>query len=283
MVKIKHGKIVVALIILVTCSFLGFSILFFQGALFQPNAPPPEFAKGWSRIYLLDGMNRTYVDWANIHLIATNNLTPWKMDQTTGTTFYCPTGSIFWANITGYYPIASTLYASGDNDPANYRNNTVNIFRRAEPEDVTLTLVSWQNISSGLYDYSGKLPTSDGYYRLELRVSITGPSRGVSIYGANMWIPNYTLPANTWAANSSLNFISLWFAWKGAITDYKLVEPSWLSGEVYNIDLFNCTYAPYVWYDSLFIIEGNFTNLQSVRVYDGLIDNWMNYAEIITC
>lgn len=282
----KTGKNVLIGFMLIICIIMvvavGFLADFLQDHEEPPEGPPLEYSMGYARIYLVDGLSRTFIDSNEIHLIYADNLTAWALDGRTGTTFYSSAGSIFWVNVSGYYPVAKTLYASGGNESSEYRNNTINIFRRANLSDVTVHLVSWQDMSSGEYNYSGTLPQYDGCYRLEIRISITGPSRGISIFGYNQWVPNHTLSTNTFASNSSINFIGLWLGLEGGISDYRLIQPQSINQEVYNINILNCTRVPNAWYDSTYVFEGNFTNLQVIRVYDGLIDNWGNHAGLLT-
>ena len=282
----KNGKLVLVSLLLIVAIFsvlgYGFFSDFLDGGS-PPQAPPADYATGYARIYLRDGLTRIPVGSDSIHLLYADNLTAWTTAMMTGTTFYTPASSLYWVNVSGYYPCAKTLYANGS-IPEEYYNNTANIFKRANSVDISFHLISWQNMTSGLYNYSGILPCGDGYYRFEIRVSITGASRGISLYGLNQWVPSYLVPTNSWAAKLSLNFSALWFGWEGGIANYHLIQPQWGNNEIYEVGsaALNCTYGPNAWYDSDYIVEGYFINLQAIRLYDGLIDNWENYAGRIT-
>jgi hypothetical protein len=202
--------------------------------------------------------------------------------MTTGTTFHVSTASVWWVNISGYYPIADTLTASGGSDPNTYTNNTMFVFKQADPSDVNVQLYRWKNVTTGVYNYSGFLPKFDGVYEMEIQITINMPSRNETIFGLSQWMPNYTLPSDSFAYNMSLEFVTLWFGWNATLYDYTLIDDSyWGYNDVYDINILNCTMVPACYYDATYKITGNFSNLQSLRVYDLTVDNYDNYVAMI--
>ena len=252
------------------------------GSIFgPPPAPPPEFATGYSRIYLLDGMTGEFVGSSEIDLMFAENLSVWETDQATGVTFFVPNGSIYWVNVSGYYPASDTLFASGGDDPNDYFNNTLLIFRQAYPENITAQILRFQDISTSIYNYSGFLPDYDGVYELEIRVSINMPSRNTSMYGYASWLPDYNITVDSFADKLNLTFTTLWFGWNATLHEYTILNSQfWSFNDVYELDTvgLNCTMLPATSYDTTYTIIGNFSNIYDLRIYDLTIDNYDNFS-----
>jgi hypothetical protein len=275
----RRVQIPLLLALIIVFGYFGVTLL---GSYFQPAPPSPEGSTGYARIYLIDGATGEYVDTDGIHLINAYNITPWNTNMTTGTTFHVSTASVWWVNISGYYPIADTLTASGGSDPNTYTNNTMFVFKQADPSDVNVQLYRWKNVTTGVYNYSGFLPKFDGVYEMEIQITINMPSRNETIFGLSQWMPNYTLPSDSFAYNMSLEFVTLWFGWNATLYDYTLIDDSyWGYNDVYDINILNCTMVPACYYDATYKITGNFSNLQSLRVYDLTVDNYDNYVAMI--
>lgn len=279
----KSRKMQLAIVLPILAIVIVYGVVSLGGFLQFPSPPPEELATGYARIYLIDGYSGNQVPSNDINLIFYANRTLWDDNMNTGTTFYVPDASVWWVNVSGYYPVGNTLLASGGNDPADYYNNTMNIFKRADPDDIFVELYRWKNLTSGLYNYSGYLPDYDGSFELEIKISINMPSRNISMFGYAGWIPNYTLSENSFAQNLSLSFCTLWFGWNGIVDGYLLTNNIyWDFNDVYDINILNCTMLPGCFYDATYLIRGNFSNLQSVQIYDGIIDNYDNYIAMIT-
>jgi hypothetical protein len=253
-----------------------------MGGIAQPSAPPTEFSTGYARILLVDGKTGENITSSGIHVIYSDNITAWDTNITTGEVFYVSRSSLWWANVSGYYPVSNALFAKEGSAGDPY-DNVLYIFKRADPNDVYVELTKYRNMDDGIYNYSGKLPQNDGVYELDIFISINMPSRNTSVFGGGEWTPNYTLPTNSYAYNLSINFESLWLGWNATLHEYQFVS-IFSSGyeDVYNITELQCTSLPETNYEGTYRVLVNVTNLQGIYVYDGIVDNYNNYVALLT-
>jgi hypothetical protein len=268
-----------SIILIIGIILVGYFGVVGLGSFFQPSAPPEERATGYARLSLIDLYSGEYINTDGIHLIRTSNLTAWETNMTTGTIFYVPESSIWWTNVSGYYPASDTLYASGE-DPNDYDNFMI-ISKRANLSHVNVEITQWKN-ATGSYNYSGILPDYDGVFEFEISIFIDLPSKNTSAFGVNSFIPNYTLAEDTFAYNMSLNFVTLWLGWNATVHDFTVdSHDDWNYTDVYDINILNCTMIPQCYDTQTYTIVGNFSNINDLRVYDLTIDNYVNPVAII--
>ena len=285
----------IGIILLVIAIPLGIVIGITQGAIFQPGAPPEALTRGYAKISILDGiavdedLNPIPVVSSDLHLIFSDNMTVWQHDMTTGTTFYTPTGLVYFADIQsqGYYPVCGTVFASGGDDPAAYRSNIVYAFKRSDPSDISAQLIWWQDVSSGVYHYTPTtLPSAEGDYKIAVMVSIGGASKDKSVFGISAWVPDLEefIPLDHEAHIMGLNFNTLWFEWTAtSISQFRTVDPSWTYNDLSSpaTGIFCSMNGPCYGSQATYIVQGHFNGLTSLKIFDGLIDNY-NAPWIIT-
>ena len=273
---ISTGALIIGIMVALSVIFLG-------GPFLGPPTPPPEeYATGYYRIYFKDGFTRQYVETDEIVVLNALTLEPWATNISTGITQYTSVGSIFWCNVSGYYPVGGTLFASGGNDPALYQNNTKNIFRRADPQDITVTLIRWTDLSTLTVNYSQALPGYNGYFKFEIEIRLNEHARYNSCFGINTWVPKALLPEDTFAYNSSVNFYSLWIGFDAELSNYSTYSQFWEYNDVYDINFLNVTMHPPTYYEKTYVMEGYFAGLSQIVIWDRLIDDYTDPLAIIT-
>jgi len=270
------------LLIIIVMSGIGYLIYIgVLGSIFPPGLAPAPFQKGYYRVYIVDMQSGVNINLDNITRVDGYNLTIYEDDLATGITYYCNRGSYLFINASVYYPIAVALWASGGTDPLKYENNTIYLMKRANPDDVSFQVVRWYNETGRYWNYTDKLPAYDGVYKIHLSIYISLPSQNTSFYGASAWIPKTVLPTYTLAYQNNWTWTTNWLGFECEnMTNYHF---SFLSGGRWDLqgiymipNQVNCTIIPTVWYGLECYVSANFTHLESIRLFDGLIDNY-NY------
>ena len=192
-------------------------------------------------------------------------------------------------NLSDYYPTVVALWASGGTDPATYRNNTILIQKRANPANVSFGLVRWYNHTAKAWNYTDRLPAYDGRYTFHLQIDIAYPSRNISLFGGQSWLPSTVLDPESLACDLNWTWITNWLGFDcDEMTDYGFRyltggTEEWPFQDIYSLpSILNCTIIPSVWYTLDFYIDGTFKNLQSVQLFEGLIDNYVLPVGVIT-
>ncbi len=261
---------------------IAFTVLFLGGPFEAPAPPPEEFATGYYRIYLTDGFDREYVQCDEIYLLDAYTHQIHATNISTGITYYTATASLFWCNLSGYYPVAGTLYANQGDNPSEYLNNSRNIFRRADPSDITVTLVRWIDLSTSIANYSQALPSYDGYFQFEITCTINEHARYNSSFGIKEWIPMSLIPEDSFAYNLSMNIYSLFIGFDASVANYTSLDLYWDYNDVYSINIMNVTMHPPIFYEKTYIFKGYFSGLSQIVIWDRLIDDYTEPLAVLT-
>jgi len=286
MVRVAVSKKKAAGILLLAIAIpLGIYFGLTGGAIFGglPAGPPAAYAQGYAQIHIRDGRTSDEIGCSSVNLIFAANETLWKNDIVTMTTFYVSTGTpdgcLFYAEVSGYYPVSDALFASGGEDQASPRMNTVNMFKRPAAADVSVHLLKWQDLSDNSYHYTNTLPTTDGDYKFWIGISISAAVEDTTIFGVTVGVPDYALSPSSIAHTKDLPLQSLWFGWAAdTVSNYHVIDSSWPFEEVVDIGVSNLkvTINPACWYDTTYVVQGHFHGLTSLIIFDGLVDNYVS-------
>ena len=276
----------VAAIILVAAVVVFLYAGGYFGSAFQPNLAPVDKQKGYYKVTLYDAFNDQYLNADNIIRINGSNLAIMEYLET-NVTYYCDSGSYLFVNITGYHPTTVALWASGKTDPLTPTLNQISMLKKCAPDDVSLSLVRWYNQTGSYWNYTDHLPAYDGVFKLHFTINIALPSRNTSHFGPQDWIPLTLLPNDSLAYQNEWDFIANWLGFVcDNLTDYQFSylvgSTQWPYDTTYSTPTMECVVLPSVWYSLDFYIEGHFTNLQAVYLFEGLIDNYQNPVASIT-
>jgi len=281
-------KLVVALIIAIVVGPFIFYFAFFGSEFRPPPIAPVENQTGYYKVTLYDAFNGVYLNSSKITQINASNYAIIRNDIATDTVYYSNTPSYLFVNISGYHPLAIALWASGGNDSASHYKNLLSLQRKINPADLTFMLIRWYNQTGHYWNYSNQLPSKDGTYKLHFSINIDGFSKNTSLFGCQTWVPPTILPPESIAYVKSWTFTANWlgFVCKN-ITAYRFSYTSgvttWPYQTPFMIPTMNCTVIPDVWWSMDFYIEATFIGLESIQLFEGLIDNYLQpVAQIIT-
>jgi hypothetical protein len=265
-------KAIAGIIVAFICIFLG--ILYFTGflgAIFQPTAPPEEYAKGYATINFFDPYTQEYVEDVDLYIQFLNGTN--YLNTTAGQSFYVPDASYFFAIKPTYWNLSGAVLAQGSTSTEAY-NQTISIYKIPPKGNVEVSIICIDNVY-GTYT-SADIP--DGYHTLTFAYRITEPWYSTGAWGVASYIPPLFIPEDaTYAKLYGVYTFGLWIAWQatgdGGIVDYSLAGSPVGVNTIFDIGSYNSTFM-YTWHFSgIWEISGNFKGIIGGMFYIGLIDD----------
>lgn len=259
--------------VIILVAFGGFLVywLGFRGSVFDPTppAPPPEYAEGYAIIQFQDPLNEVIVTEVDLYIQFRNGTN--YLNTTSGTTFYVPEASWFFAVKAGYWNLTGSVYAQGD-APGDAHIQTYSLTQIAPKNNVQFLI----SAIDGVYGTYSSSEIPDGYHTILISYSITGDWCYNSSWGDSSWVPDMFIPIGSYADQYNISITGLWIGWNGSITDYSLGGSPVGYYLVYDVGVCNSTHFYGIAFSGQLQVSGVFSNISNATIYFGLLDDTNN-------
>jgi len=252
--------------------FLLIGILYFSGflgSIFQKPPPPPEeYSKGRAKILAYDPLNDQYIN-CEIKLYYYENETLYNTTST-NTTLYIPEASLALISAKEYYNVCISVLAS----ETSIYNQTIYMYKRPNLNDVQINITKIDDVW-GVYSPSD-IP--NGQHDVTFAIGLKGSSKNTTHYGEFCYVPSSEIGSSSLANTYNLSFYGSWIVFNCTnITNirYTFDESGFqYIGNVYNVGNGNKTIIFITIFRTMTItLRANFTNINSIFIHTGLIDN----------